>query len=289
MGRYIYSIIRCLPEPRTGEFMNVGAVVGDPTSGDWSIRQLSRTDRARRFAGDAFEVAISFINRLGQELDARQEAMERGGDPLGEEWLTALHHDHRGIVQLSPPAPLIAEDSTKALELIFTHMIVETVAQPRQAGITRNVLTSSLREAYRQARIADDLIRPRAFLHVGGHVRARLDFAIANGRAVQLTQAWSFRLADMGDVATHVKAWGYALERFREGDPAQVIDANGNVSTIDPSVDLQVVVATPETPTQRAAYNEAEQVFQDLGAKVHPLEEVAEIGRRAAELIKRLR
>ena len=39
MGRYVYSLVRCVPDPRTGEFVNVGAIAGDPFTGDWSVRQ----------------------------------------------------------------------------------------------------------------------------------------------------------------------------------------------------------------------------------------------------------
>ena len=50
MSRYLYSIIRCLPDPQTGEFVNVGVIAGDPATGDWAVRRLSNIERIRRFA-----------------------------------------------------------------------------------------------------------------------------------------------------------------------------------------------------------------------------------------------
>lgn len=133
MSRYIYSIVRCLPDPRTGEFMNVGAIAGDPLTGDWAIRQLSNTDRVRKFAGaSALGAASDFIFNVGSEIDLNRQALDDGSDLLGEDWLARLHHDHRNVVQLSPPAPLIAQSAAQALEVIFNHMIIDRAAESRQ-------------------------------------------------------------------------------------------------------------------------------------------------------------
>ncbi|GAA0430547.1 hypothetical protein Acor_46260 [Acrocarpospora corrugata] len=286
MSRYIYSIVRCLPDPRTGEFMNVGAVVGDPVTGDWAIRQLSNTDRVRKFAGSsAFGAASEFIFNVGSQIDLSRQALEDGREPLGETWLARLHHDHRNVVQLSPPTPMVAQSAIQALDLIFDQMIIDRASESRQPQVTKYHLGRDLREAYRQANIADELVRTRAKIYVGSRVHYDLDFAIANGHAVQLTQTWSFRRKDLDEVSLQVKAWGYAMERLRDGDGARVEDSQGHRSTVDQSVDLQVVVAPPETPEQREVYQEAEEVFGNLHVGVHPVEEVNAIGVRAAELL----
>ncbi|GAA3420760.1 DUF3037 domain-containing protein [Streptosporangium vulgare] len=289
MSRYIYSIIRCLPDPRTGEFANYGAIAGDPVTGDWEIRQLSKTDRVRRFVGvPALEIANSFMLRLGTEIDTQRAAMEGDGEPLGEAWLQQLHHDHRNVVQLSPPAPILADNAREALQLIFEHVIVDPVAQPRQASVTKDSLTRKLREVYRQVDIDPSLVRQRPQVFVGAHVNYTVDFAIANGHAVQLTQAWSFRRSGLDEVSMQVKAWGYALDRLRQGEEARVIDStNQQVSTIDSSVDLQVVIAPPQTAAQERVFEEAKEVFAGLSAQVHSLDDVEAVGARAERLVKR--
>jgi hypothetical protein len=79
MSRYIYSIVRCLPDPRTGEFMNVGAIAGDPATGDWAIRQLSNTERVRKFAGDkALKHALNFVYVPGSEIDQNLQELDEG-------------------------------------------------------------------------------------------------------------------------------------------------------------------------------------------------------------------
>ncbi|GAA0977896.1 hypothetical protein GCM10009555_039870 [Acrocarpospora macrocephala] len=287
MSRYIYSIVRCLPDPRTGEFMNVGAVVGDPVTGDWAIRQLSNTDRVRKFAGAAaFGAASDFIFNVGSEIDLSRQALEEGCEPLSENWLARLHHDHRNVVQLSPPTPMVAQSARQALDLIFDKMIIDRAAESRQPPVTKYHLGRDLREAYRRADIADELVRTRAKIYVGSRVHYDLDFAIANGQAVQLTQIWSFKRKELDDVSLQVKAWGYAMERLRDGDGARVEDSQGHRSTVDQNVDLQVVVALPETPEQGEVYQEAQEIFGNLNAGVHPVEEVQAVGMRAAELLR---
>ncbi|MFC4585342.1 DUF3037 domain-containing protein [Sphaerisporangium corydalis] len=290
MSLYLYSIVRCLPDPRTGEFVNFGAIAGNPDIGDWSIRQLSKVDRIRKIAGaSALEAAASFVFEVDAEIDQSRSGLDEGFDPLGEDWLLNKHRNHRNVVQLSMPAPILADSAEEALEIVFGHLIIDPIAEPREQSVTKYDLNRGLRQAYRQARVAEPFVRPRAQVHIGAHVHSTIDFAIANGRTVQLTQAWSFRRAQLDEVSQQVKAWAYAMERLRGGEEARVVDTQNRMSTITRNVDLQVVIATPTTPEQIVAYEEAEQVFAGLNADVHPLEDVEAVGRRAAQLVSELR
>ncbi|GAA2204015.1 hypothetical protein GCM10009850_001350 [Nonomuraea monospora] len=288
MSRYIYSIVRCLPDPKTGEFVNIGAIAGDPTTGDWSLRQLSNLQRVRRFVDrPVLETATGCLLRLYDEIERNQAALvEDTGEPLGEDWLYRLHHDYRNIVQFSAPAPVIANDAHEALAFVFEHLIVDPVESPRHPSVTRHALQSQMRKAYQDANIAEHLVRTKVQLHVGAKLQSSMDFAIANGRVLQLTQTWSFRLTQVDEVPDRVKSWGYAIGRFRDGEEARVVDALGNVSLITPDVDLEVVIAPPETPAETKAYEEAEQVFENLGAKVHSSQEVGAVSAKAAELAR---
>lgn len=285
MDRYVYSLVRCVPEPRTGEFINLAAIVGCPETGDWSSRQVGNEARVRKLADAvAIEAAHGFLARVGMAIDSQQSFSDTQGDPLTEAWLYQLHHDHRNVVQLSEPAPIIAEDAENALDVIFAHMIIDPVSQAR-SFVSKSRVMAGLRDAYQRAHIEDRLVRQRVEVFVGNHVHSSVDFAIANGHAVQLTQAWSFQKAGVDEVALQVKAWGYALRLLRDGDEARVVDADGNVSTVSSDVDVEVVVASPTNKTQEVVYEEAQQVFSGVGAKVHNLEQVDDVGARAADLL----
>ncbi|RKS77598.1 Protein of unknown function (DUF3037) [Motilibacter peucedani] len=286
MSRFSYSLVRCVPDPRTGEFVNVGAIAGSAEAGEWAVRQVSSEARVRKLAGPReLEAVHGFLARVGEQVDIQME-LDAGdvNESLPASWLEDLHHDHRNVVQLSPPAVVAASSAESALDLIFERMLIDPVSQPRDF-VDKKKVVSGLRAAYKRASIADDLVKTRVDLFVGDHLRAPLDFAIANGVALQLTQAWSFQRASVDQVTTEVKAWGYALARLREGAAARVVGVGGHVSSLAPEVDLEVVVALPKTKDQEAAYEEATQVFNQLDASVRPLDEVDFVSAKAAELV----
>ncbi|GII80092.1 hypothetical protein Sru01_50740 [Sphaerisporangium rufum] len=289
MSKYMYSIVRCLPDPRTGEFVNVGAIAGDPAAGDWAVRRLSNTERIKRFASPAaIDVADRFLVRVSSEIAEAREVLEaEGTHPLGEGWLSGLHHDHRNIVQLSPPTPIVAGHAEAALDVIFRHMIIDPASQPRQVTVGKDRVVQDLRKAYQEAAIPAHFLRPRAEVFIGDKLHSMIDIAIANGRTVQLAQGWSFRVTGVERLVTQVKAWGFALERLRTGDQGRLVDALGRLSEISSNVDLRVVIATPETAQQEAAYEEAHQVFRALRAQVHSVEEVSAVSAQAVNLLHR--
>lgn len=291
MSKYIYSIVRCLPDPRTGEFVNVGAIAGDPLTGDWAVRRVSNAERIKRFAPNAaIDVTERFIVRITSEIAEARESLEiRDSLPFDEQWLYRLHHDHRNIVQLSPPAPIVAGHAEAALDIIFKHMIIDPASQQRPVTIRKVEVIENLRRAYVEVEIPAHLLRPRSDVFIGDKLHSNVDIAIANGRVMQLAQGWSFRVTRLDRVVTQVKAWGFALERLRSGDEGRLVDAQGRLSTIARNVDLQIAVATPETSEQEAAYEEAEQVFRMLKAGVHPVEDVAAISSRAVDLVRTIR
>jgi hypothetical protein len=97
MRRYVYSLVRCVPDPQTGEFVNVGAIAGDPETGDWSLRQVSNESRVRRLAGSSqLEAVHRFLTTVGIQIDEAVAQLDNGATPalLDADWLGSLHHDH---------------------------------------------------------------------------------------------------------------------------------------------------------------------------------------------------
>jgi hypothetical protein len=43
---YQFSLIRFVPDPARGEFVNIGAVVGDDEAQDWELRLISNLKRS---------------------------------------------------------------------------------------------------------------------------------------------------------------------------------------------------------------------------------------------------
>src|SRR5680860_1531130 len=42
-----FSVIRFVPDPAKGEFVNIGAIAGDDATGDWELRLVSSPKRAK--------------------------------------------------------------------------------------------------------------------------------------------------------------------------------------------------------------------------------------------------
>ncbi len=286
MHRYVYALVRCVPDPRTGEFVNVAAIAGDPQTGDWSMRQVSNESRARRLAGrDQLEAVHRFLGGVGERIDEAVLLLDSGPMTLDESWLETLHQDYRNVVQLTAPAPIAAADAEQALDSLFASQVIDPQYQPRQRLVTKASIVKRLNHAY-----TGILEGPRSLirspeLYVGAHVHTPLDFAVAAKQAVQITTGWSFRIGGTSEQAVAIKAWAFAVGMLRGGDDARVITASGPAVEISSEVEVEVVVAEPETSEQVRAYEEATQVFKRVHASVRPLAEADDVARRAAELL----
>lgn len=284
--RYVYALVRCVPDPRTGEFVNIGAIAGCAEVGDWALRQVSSERRAVKLAGaGALEAVHGFLARTQEAIEVQDLLINDDveSDHLTEDWLQQLYLNHRNTVQLAPPTPMLADTAEDALDLVFDRMIIDPVSQPR-GYVTKHAVLAEVREAYRAADLSPGTLWPRSDIFVGANLHAAIDFAVANGRPVQLTQAWSFQRNGVGEVATQVKAWAYAIGRLRDGEPARLM-VDDRVSDIPSNIDLQVVVAPPKTSDQGRVYEEAAQVFDELGASVTDFSDARGVGARALQLM----
>ena len=290
MDRYIFSLVRCVPNPRTGEFINVGALAGSPELGDWSVREIGNEKRVRSLAEPDDIVAVhDLIAKIGFEMDNNAKLVEHSSaDPLDVEWLSKLHYDHRNVVQFSKPSIILADNAEAALDLVFEHYLVEPT-RPTRESVTKYRAVSALLSSYRRAAIDPRYIHRGVDVVVGDHLATRLDFAIGNGQALQLCQGWSFRVGGVEEIGTQVKSWAYALSRLRDGVESKVLDGDTEFATatsrVERDVELEVVVVLPVTPRQEKVFDEANQVFRELGVNVHGIEDVDAVSARAAELV----
>jgi hypothetical protein len=189
------------------------------------------------------------------------------------------------VVQLSAPAAIVAVSAEEALDFLFAGQVIDPQMQAREPLVTKLQVVTGLRSAYRRASVDSRFIAQRPELHVGAHVHTTLDFAVITNSALQITQGWSFKLTRTEDLPTSIKAWAFAIGMLRGKEEARILSDRAQVSPVGADVDIQVVVAEPQTHEQVRVYTEAQQVFQQVGATVRPLEEADHVATRAAELI----
>jgi hypothetical protein len=275
----VYSTIRVVPNPAAGEFINFATIVGSDATGEWALHPLDNDARVRRFANtDVMTAVYSFMAELNDKFDLQELLIEEDDsvvdlptqpEPLTESWLQALHADYRHVIQASEPAPLLAASVEEALDVIASRMLIDPLRRERDY-LTRQQLFSSLVRAYYTAgvEIDGDLVRRPLLTASGTHAfHHPIDFVVANGQAVQLSQTWSFQLATQDLLARDIKAWGWTLRELRE--VGGVAHARKREIRVPADVPIEVVIAEPRLGAQSPAYEEAVGVFDELGIKVH--------------------
>ena len=218
--RFVYSIVRFVPDPARGEFVNVGAIVGSEESSEWQYRQIENPMRARALdERQTLDAVWSFLDRVGRQIDDFERAGETLFDPgveLSEAWMERLYVDQRNVVQLSRPTPMVAASADEAMDRIFDDLVVDP-ARRRHPFQKKHAALAAVRAAYRAHSVEKTKnLRERVSLQTDHH-RERFDFAVTNGKVVQLTHTWSFQLPDQEQLAEQVKAWGWTVRDVRGG------------------------------------------------------------------------
>lgn len=286
--RYAYSLIRFVPDPARGEFVNVGAIVGSDESSEWQVRQIQNPVRARAIdAHGSLDAVWTFIDRVGAELDRFEASLHQSlfgpETELSEEWLWQLHADHQNIVQVSTPTPMVAESADDALERIFDLLVLDPAVH-KHSFVKKHSALAALRRAYQDSAILRRReLSERVVLRTSHHTE-RFDFAVANGRLVQLAQTWSFQIPNQEALAEQVKAWGWTLRDAR--------DAGGRVSTVDgqefdfeAGVDIKVVYVPASVNHPAPAFVDAQHVFGELDITAVPYIQASDVAKRARELL----
>ena len=282
--RYSYSLVRFVPDPVRGEFVNVGAIVGSDESSEWAVQQVDNPLRARHLDDrGTLPAAWAFIDHVGREIDAFERMVLTGDESdveLSEDWLHRLHTQHSNIVQVSEPLPIIANSIEEAVETVFGQLIVDPAK--RAGGSTKHPALAAMRRAYREAGLVGSVLQG-AILEADGH-RERLDFGVANGRVVQIAQTWSFQVADQDLLARNVRAWGWAVKAVQSHGGHLATADRGDLE-IPRDVDVEVLYIPNDRRGDRSALDDARSVFASLGATQVAISDASEVAERAADLL----
>lgn len=287
--RYIYALVRYVPDPFREEFVNVGAIVGSEQTGEWEIFQVSNLQRARALQERPKTIlAVSdFIDHYASMLDPWTSGLvDESDDPEPfiptENWVHELHQANNTVVQLSTPLPVGAESLDDAIHAVTSRFLVDPARQHipyRKRTHARTVA----RELYVQRGIKPGETLFEAVLVRTERASERLDFAVVNGKALQVTQAWSFQLPRQDELTERIKAWGWSLSRVRQH--GGFIDLDGRTVEVPERIDIAVVYVPPMEGTSSPALDAARGVFDDLEIRGAPIDDAEEVADRAAALL----
>ncbi len=286
--RFLYSALRFVPDPARGEFVNIGLLIGSEQTNEWQLRTIENLRRAK--ALDSMGVlnqALAVLMDLRTDLDSFSysaqglfEISERFAPSLqaGEEWLKRLHEDWQNVIQLSPPAPIVADNIKKATDILFDELIVDRKSTKRRPP-SKSAAYSNVRKAYNRA-LPQGSIEERCLVRSTDY-SDKVDFVIANGTVVQLTHTWSFQINDE-HLKDRVKAWAFTVEDVRaRGGETQFHD---RLVEVPKGVPINVVYLKP-VPSQRVAFAEAKSAFRKLKIDSYEVAAVDSVVLQASRLL----
>ena len=285
--RFVYSLIRFVPDPARGEFVNVGAIAGSDDSSEWQLRQVSNPARARALDDSrSLDLVWSFCNRIGADIDRFDESLLglfASDTDLSEDWLEHLHTRHRNVVQLHPPTPMAADNVDQAMDRLFSQMIVDP-PKVRRDTTTKHGVLAAMRKAYRRHGLMKNRgFVERARLSTGEHM-IPVDFAVVNGSVLQLVQTWSFQATYQEVLAEQVRSWGWVIHQTRK-EGARL----GRFGVEDLDVSPQVPIAVVHVPRKPGesgdVYRGAMEVFDEVSVEHRPIGQADEVAENASRLL----
>lgn len=261
MTLFEYSIVRYVPDPVRGEFVNVGIVLTSSEPPYLASRFLPRT-QTRRLAAVGGKHDLGFLTSLAQEITHSAQTWQGELDPQPRAWaaesLRRAAQEWGNTIQFSPLHPVRAERPEKLLGRLFADYVAPGAVRPRQFRDRRWVASTITRGV-------KSLVRERTgieptesvFVHrvpvrgwTGTH---RFDVAVKNGTYKHLIASASFELPDRNTIESEVRltAWKvYDILRFIP--------------------EVRVTVAAVGDRVGAASFRSADNVWRSVGAEVVP-------------------
>lgn len=283
--RYVYSIIRFVPDTARGEFVNIGAIAGSDATGEWEMRTVTNKKRARSL--DDAEIlgrVLSVVDDIERKIERTSSELALDSDMASEIWLRRLSEEHNNALQFTEPIPIVAENADEVLRFAFRELVADP-ATFRNAYKRKDVAYWRARAAYLEMGMQrnQDLLE-RAPVQ-GAHYHDQFDFIVANGQAVQLAQAWSFQLPNQEELIRDLKSWAWTVKDIR-ADGGTVIQNDSRKILVPSTVDVAAIFIPPLPNESVEALQAATALCEDIGIRLVAVEDVIScVVKRARDLL----
>lgn len=281
MTKYHYSIVRFVPSPVRGEFVNLGIIVGCDEKGEWLIDIASSRSRATKIDDqNVFPMVAADLQRLQSDIEgyADSEVLVPNRD-VSLEWLSQMARDSQNLLQFSTPRPILAESADSAMAQLWPLLVVEPT-KTEHAKVTKSSVLSQYWSALARS-LPPEKLKKKVDLTTS-KTHTSVDVVAHNGVVKDITQCWSLQVKDPQRIMEDIKSWGWTMKTLREH--GGVIRTRDTRLEVPANVNLGVVYAPSDDV---AVCEEAKEVFQDgeLAATVHTLEEVDDYASSVASLL----
>lgn len=294
---YSYWLIRYVPDALRGEFVNIGVLVGRD-SGDWALRRARSFRRANRLGGDASR-AEAWLTSLERYIYDHQHPpldafLPEGRRAPSTAQVAQMSRRLNNAIQISDPVPVEGQSAGDAAEFLYQFLVMETAAPARSA--TRRRLLTHLRDQYLEIGHLDpEKNLERSVRAEVGRQRGRFDFAVLDDDVSQLSQVWSFDIADVDKLEQDIQAWSYMVTRIRDsGGHLAPKSSKRSDSLLMPvriasDVPIAAVYQLPESSPRRAeqtdVFHAAQEAWQGLGVQAVPSSEMQRVAFQARRLV----
>lgn len=265
---YIYSVIRYVPNPTIGEFVNLGIIVGSDTTGEWEIAWPGNRRRARNLNSAMGTSSYSVVQTVMQQTKARLQLthdrrpfthIDEPTEPFSESWLQRMHANSANIIQYTRPLPIAAPSVSAAISRITQLLFVTTKAQRRP--VNKAQIVGNVRQALNSA-LADRRVetRLRVTLEANGMTETS-DLIAFDDTRLLLTCVWSFTVSQdtQARLLDEIKALALFCLRLRQGRDALTVQTAKSVEQHSWSHDspLAVVLHRPSELVPQDIFQEA--------------------------------
>lgn len=251
------SIVRFVPDPGRGEFINVAAIAGDDENEETEMRAVSNWARAKKLDDDGSLAAVMhFVSNLQARIDECDGFLARSE-------LTEISERLQNIVQVTQPMPVATTSLSNTIDIAFDEIIVDPSGRARDY-FTKRKAQGKVSKAYARHNVnytKDAAVR-------SGPYTTNFDFAVANGKAVQLVRCWSFQLPNQDALAEELRAWAWGVRAMRHAVDSELL-APTTALRVPKGVDVAAVFVPPKDPEHvGTAFRVAEAAFQDADVNV---------------------
>lgn len=284
-------VLRYVPDPVRGEFVNVGVIVG-VDGRDWAIRSMVSFSRANRLGGNAsllrpalnsLRTRVSLTNRrIPSSFQGFQEmARER---PLTESAVAELSARYNNALQISPPMPAFGESAEQVAGMLYSHLVLESIREPVSRPRTRmiNDFSKALARAWRGENEVPLLRNPVVRI---GRQRQNFDFALHDNEVEQMTHVISVNRKDLMQVEQEINAWNFAVRLIRDNGGQLETHENKLSFVVPPGTPITMVHDEPKGEPEREVLAIAKESWINLD--VHDVTP-ANIEAEAARVLSRV-
>ena len=264
-----YAIVRFLPYPEAGEFVNIGVVVHNPTGGFFDY--LLETKRTKRVGGFFPELEIGIyrdaIKNCENELKRmRNEIGISGGnaaqmtlDPeTGIAFFRELVRPRETVIRFGQAGTALAADPAKLLRELFEHYVLRMFAT--EPEYQEEIMQRRVTETLREHRLITKF-RPAQIGNENYHVTFPFVYQPKIGLFARAIKPLNLGQDDSTNIYDHGEQWVSRIRRLQR-------------MKIAPEKILFPVHA-PDTGSKRrrAAYNEVIQELKRVNAIIVPEED----------------